>query len=79
MEFISGGAITIELNTTIEAIVATGVLHNICENDGVPLPEENLNVNLENDANDAEMYERNYEPQENAVNFRARFIRERFS
>ena len=36
----AGGAITVELTTAVKAIISTGVLHNICENKGIPLPED---------------------------------------
>ncbi|XP_062599917.1 putative nuclease HARBI1 [Saccostrea cucullata] len=37
--FIWSGAITVELTTAVKAIISTGVLHNICESKGIPLPE----------------------------------------
>ena len=35
----AGGAITVELTTAVKAIISS-VLHNICENKGIPLPED---------------------------------------
>ncbi|CAC5375581.1 unnamed protein product [Mytilus coruscus] len=60
---------------SIKAIVATGVLHNICEKKGTPLPNEDL-INTEYEGND-EMYDNDDFVQDGEV-FRSRLIRERF-
>ncbi|CAC5370085.1 unnamed protein product [Mytilus coruscus] len=70
-----GGAITIELRNAIKAIVATGVLHNICEKKGIPLPNEEL-INTDYEGND-EMYD-NGEIVEDGEVFQSRLMRERF-
>ena len=70
-----GGAITVELKTCIQAILATGVLHNICEDDGIPIPEGDL-INVEIDDNVEEMYGNDQGVDGEA--FRSRLIRERF-
>jgi hypothetical protein len=49
---ISGGAITVELTTAIKAIISTGVLHNICEHRGIPLPTDENVIATEDEGSD---------------------------
>ncbi|CAC5358622.1 HARBI1 [Mytilus coruscus] len=67
------GAITIELKN---AIIATGVLHNICEEDGVPIPEDDIPPMGRNDNGDDVNV--NDHDDNAGMTVRARLIRERF-
>ncbi|CAG2216264.1 HARBI1 [Mytilus edulis] len=71
-----GGAITIELKNAIKAIIATGVLHNICEEDGVPIPEDDVPPMGRNDNGDDVNV--NDHDDNAGITVRARLIRERF-
>ncbi|CAC5359119.1 HARBI1 [Mytilus coruscus] len=71
-----GGAITIELKNAVKAIIETGVLHNICEEDGVPMPEDDIPPMVRNDNGDDVNV--NDHDDNAGMTVRARLIRERF-
>ncbi|VDI26839.1 Hypothetical predicted protein [Mytilus galloprovincialis] len=74
--YVCRGAITIELKNAIKAIIATGVLHNICEEDGVPIPEDDVPPMGRNDNGDDVNV--NDHDDNAGITVRARLIRERF-
>lgn len=61
--------------TAIKAIIATGVLLNICEDRGIPVPEGDFDQDDHDDLNEACD---NYRAEEGET-CRARLIRERFN
>lgn len=77
--YFTGGAITVDLETAINSILATGVLHNICENHGIPVPE-NVDDN-DDDEEDMEIQNVHHQPEQNieGATVRATLIRERFT
>jgi len=64
------------LKTAIKAIIATGVLHNICEDRGIPVPEGDFDQDEDHD--DLNEACDNHHAEEGET-CRARLIRERFN